>query len=287
MTFKVKLIPTILFIPLLYLVGWLLVQPLRLFPIDLSLNNLSLIGSVISLSLFFILLRNWIETRWPAPFHNKEFYYFHLYKKDLLKKFWIGFYQAFVLIFFILIVLNLSHFIHWNLRLNLKLFIDSFFLCFFVGLAEEVIFRGWLWGEMNLIFGSKLGNTLQAIIFSLIHLRFGMELIQSLILFIGLFLLGLVLAQRRNLDRGSLWGCIGLHGGLVGIWFFVQYGLMDISWKIPSWFIGPGDLTRNPIGGIYAIISLLIIFISQRDKEIVLLRSLGETCKASSKDALP
>ncbi len=281
------MIPTILFFPFLYLFGWLLSQPLKLVDYDLILNNLSLIGSIISLSLFFLLIRDWISIRWSSSNFNKADYYFHLSKENSFRNFCLGFSQAFLLIFLILIVLDFSKLIHWNVRFNMRLIIDSLFLCLLVGLAEEVIFRGWLWGEMNLVFGAKWGKSLQAIIFSLIHLRFGMELIQSIMLFIGLFILGLTLAQRRNLDRGSLWGCIGFHGGLVGLWFFVQFGLIDLSSRIPSWLIGPGDLTRNPIGGLYAIISLLIILLTHRDKEIALLRAFGETCKASSRGDFP
>ena len=287
MTFRVTLVPTILFFPFLYLFGWLLAQSLKLFGYDLILNNLSLIGSIMSLGMFFLLIRDWIAIRWLSSDVNKKDYYFHLHKKNSLRNFFVGFSQALSLILLMLIILSFSNLISWDLHFNMRLIINSLFLCLFVGLAEEVIFRGWLWGEMNLVFGAKWGSTFQAIIFSLIHLRLDMELIESIMLFIGLFMLGLVLAQRRNLDRGSLWGCIGFHGGLVGIWFFVQFGLIDLSLETPSWLIGPGEIEKNPIGGLYAIISLLIILFGQRDKEIALLRSFAETCKASSKDDFP
>jgi uncharacterized protein len=72
-------------------------------------------------------------------------------------------------------------------------------------------------------------------------------------LLLGLFLLGLTLASRRRLDGGSLWGCIGLHGGLVGGWFALQAGLMAWSPASPTWLTGPGG---NPLGGLVGIVAI-------------------------------
>ena len=75
----------------------------------------------------------------------------------------------------------------------------------------------------------------------------------------GLFLLGILLALIRLKDRHSLWGCIGLHGGLVGLWFITNNGLIEISANAPKWLVGPGTLNTNPLGGILGI-SIMIIF---------------------------
>ena len=75
----------------------------------------------------------------------------------------------------------------------------------------------------------------------------------------GLFLLGILLALIRLKDRSSLWGCIGLHGGLVGLWFFTNNGLLEISEDAPKWLVGPGTLNTNPLGGIFGIF-LMIVF---------------------------
>ena len=78
-------------------------------------------------------------------------------------------------------------------------------------------------------------------------------------LLVGLTLLGLVLAFQRRLNRGSLWGCIGLHGGLVGGWFALQGGLLQISPSAPHWLIGPGGTNPNPIGGLVGIAALAVL----------------------------
>ena len=42
----------------------------------------------------------------------------------------------------------------------------------------------------------------------------------------------------RLKDEKSLWGAIGLHGGLVGFWFILNHGLIEISTETPNWLIG-------------------------------------------------
>ena len=49
-------------------------------------------------------------------------------------------------------------------------------LCLGVGFAEELIFRGWLWAELNQMLGSRRGAVAQASIFSLVHTRFNLGL---------------------------------------------------------------------------------------------------------------
>ena len=75
----------------------------------------------------------------------------------------------------------------------------------------------------------------------------------------GLLLLGLVLALKRQDERGSLWGCIGLHGGLVGGWFLANQNLLMIDPSAPMWLVGPGGAHANPLGGMVAILSLTTI----------------------------
>ena len=78
-------------------------------------------------------------------------------------------------------------------------------------------------------------------------------------IFCGLFLLGILLYLRKLNDNYCIWGCVGLHGGLVGIWFLLRNGLLEISEDAPSWIIGPGNLNPNPLGGFYGI-SILLMF---------------------------
>ena len=75
-----------------------------------------------------------------------------------------------------------------------------------------------VWREKGIIF--------QSAIFSLAHFRSDIGLLALIPFLTGLFLFGLVLTLRRTIDQGSLWGCIGLHGGLVGIWYLFDSGMV-------------------------------------------------------------
>jgi membrane protease YdiL (CAAX protease family) len=119
-----------------------------------------------------------------------------------------------------------------------------------VGFAEELLFRGWLWGELALHLGRRRGALAQALIFSLVHTRFNLGLAGLTGLLGGLTLLGLTLALRRRADGGLLWGAVGLHGGLVGGWFALQQGALAIGSEAPLWLVGPGGATPNPVGGL-------------------------------------
>ena len=76
---------------------------------------------------------------------------------------------------------------------------------------------------------------------------------QMMSILVGLFLLGIFLALLRIKNNFSLWVSVGMHGGLVGCWFIVNNGLIEISKDTPIWLVGPGTLNKNPLGGLYGI----------------------------------
>ena len=140
---------------------------------------------------------------------------------------------------------------------------------------------------MNLIFGSRWGIFIQAGIFSLAHIPFRWGVIGSLSVSFGLFLLGIVLGIRRTLDGGSLIGCISLHGGLVGIWFFLTSNFIDILSNTPTWIVGPGGASPNPIGSFISIFLLLLIIFNYRTAFAIAGRPSNGARNASSRGATP
>ena len=116
----------------------------------------------------------------------------------------------------------------------------------------------WLLEDLKLQFGIKVALISQSIVFSLAHIGFKMPFWNTLGILLGLFTLGILCSIIRLKDEGSLWGAIGLHGGLVGIWFVLNNGLINISKEAPNWLVGYGAANTNPLGGLYGI-SLLII----------------------------
>ena len=258
-------LPTVLFIPLLYALGWLAALPLTL--LGLPTDQLSLTGTVLSFVLFLALMHRWVAVRWSA---EKPWAALGICRANpqeqptpaaaLLK----GLLIAAGLLTVITSVVLLEGSGDWRGEVDATQLTNAVLLCLGVGFAEELIFRGWLWAELNQMLGSRRGAVAQASIFSLVHTRFNLGLGAMSGLLVGLFLLGMVLARQRQSDRGSLWGCIGLHGGLVAGWFLLQSGLLELSPNAPSWVVGPGGNAPNPLGGAVGLISLLILLLIQR-----------------------
>jgi len=148
----------------------------------------------------------------------------------------------------------------WTPRLTAGLLLNAAALGLGVGFAEELLFRGWLLGELNLLIGKQRALWLQAVLFSLVHTRFNLPPLQLLGLLIGLLLLGLALGLQRRADRGLLWGAIGLHGGLVAGWFLLHQGMATISPSAPAWLMGPD----NPIGGLVGWLGLVLLLLVRR-----------------------
>ncbi|MDC3011545.1 CPBP family intramembrane metalloprotease [Synechococcus sp. AH-736-G21] len=258
-------LPTVLFIPLLYALGWLAALPLTL--LGLPTDQLSLTGTVLSFVLFLALMHRWVAVRWSA---EKPWAALGICRANpqeqptpaaaLLK----GLLIAAGLLTVITSVVLLEGSGDWRGEVDATQLTNGVLLCLGVGFAEELIFRGWLWAELNQMLGSRRGAVAQASIFSLVHTRFNLGLGAMSGLLVGLFLLGMVLARQRQSDRGSLWGCIGLHGGLVAGWFLLQSGLLELSPNAPPWVVGPGGNSPNPLGGLIGIITLLILLLIQR-----------------------
>ena len=227
-------LPTVLFIPLLYALGWLAAVPLTL--LGLPTDQLSLTGTVLSFVLFLLVMPRWAALRWSEPrpwaalgIRGAKPQEQPAPAAALLK----GLLIAAGLLMVITSVVLIDGSGNWRGEVDATQLTNAVLLCLGVGFAEELIFRSWLWTELQEMIGSRRAAWAQAGIFSLVHTRFNLGLGAMGGLLIGLFLLGMVLARQRQSDRGSLWGCIGLHGGLVAGWFLLQNGLLQLSPNAP------------------------------------------------------
>ena len=245
---------------MLYGLGWVAVQPLAV--LELTAEDLALIGTLISFLLFVLLLPRWARLRWGA---RNGWQVLGLSgggqsgRPALLIAWLRGTGLAGGLLLLVVIPVLAGSWGHWLGEWSLQRCLNALLLAVGVGLAEELIFRAWLWEELNQLLGSTGGVLAQATCFSLVHTRFNLGLWPMVGLLSGLFVLGLVLAVQRQLDGGSLWGSIGLHGGLVGGWFLLQSSLLQISPDAPAWLVGPGGLNPNPLGGLVAAASLAVV----------------------------
>ena len=266
-----KILSTILFIPLLYLLGWILANPLLI--IGVGKEHISLIGTIFTFLLFVISMPKWFEIRWG--FNNpwillginkidkKENRFFYFLK---------GLLYSIILLSLILIPIITNQWGNWLGRLSPEILLNSLLLIIGVGFAEELIFRGWLFEELKNQYGFKKAFIFQALVYSIVHIGFDMPFWQMISILFGLFLLGIVLSLIKIKDNNSLWGCAGLHGGLVGTWFLMNNGLIEISKDAPIWIVGPGIINTNPLGGIYGITLLIVllffIFFNHKNKII-------------------
>ena len=258
--FKNSLI-SILFFPLIYFLGWFLINILSYFFPVLNAEK-SLYGTIFTFLFFIILLPNWSKNRW-----NKDFFeiigFIKLRNKKFLLNLFIEFFKAFSLILLITIILLLGDFSQINFSLNIPLFCNIIFLGMIVGFAEELVFRVWLFEELSIFLVRKNANLLQAIIFAIVHIRSDYDLLSNLQIFIGLFLLGLYLNNWRIHKNPSILLPICFHGSLVSVWFFVSSSILEINADIPKLFFGPGEGNNlNPIGGFVGMLmlSMLIVF---------------------------
>ena len=255
---KPKIFSTILFIPFLYLLGWILANPLLIFGINVE--DISLIGTILTFLIFVLFLPKWFEIRWG--FNNPWIILGinKIDKKEIRFLYFLkGFLYSIILLVLILIPIFTNQWGNWLGRTSPEILLNALLLIIGVGFAEELVFRGWLLEELKNQYGFKKALIFQALLFSIVHIGFDMPFWQMISILFGLFLLGILLSIMRIQDNNSLWGCAGLHGGLVGIWFLINHGLIEISKDAPMWLVGPGNINTNPLGGMYGISLLLVL----------------------------
>ena len=255
-----RIFSTILFIPFLYLLGWILAKPL--FFLGIGKEHISLIGTILTFLLFVILLPKWFEKRWElfntwtilginkTDKKDKRFFYFLN-----------GLLYSIILLSLIFIAIISNQWGNWLGKLSPEILLNSLLLIIGIGFAEELVFRGWLLEELKNQYGFKKALIFQALVFSIVHIGLDMPFWQMISILLGLFLLGIMLSIIRIKDNNSLWGCAGFHGGLVGIWFLMNNGLIEISKEAPTWLVGPGTINTNPLGGLYGITLLILVLV--------------------------
>ena len=280
-------IPTFTLFLFLYPAGWLISHFCYLFNQEISSNNLSIIGTIITFILFLISLPSWGRIRWKTNHLWSSIGLDFKNKHRGIKLFFSGFIFSFFLLFLFCTFIFLCGWVDGFNYVKLSTILNAVLLIVSIIFAEEIIFRGWLLEEMVLLFGLRKGIIFQAVIFSLAHYRSDIGFLSLIPFLIGLFLFGLVLTLRRTIDKGSLFGCIGLHGGLVAIWYLFDSGMIIFSINTPYYLLGPSKYMVNPIGSVIGITILLIIIIFQRKLFSRTGRFLASTVNASFKDEIP
>lgn len=258
---------TLLYVPLLYGIGWLVVRPLGLLAPGLRVDQLDLLGVGVAFALLLLTLPRRLRRVWgePRPWRRLGL----AGAPGAALGAWLGgLGQALLLLTGTVLLLLLLGQARWSGRLGIGEALNALALLAGVGFAEELLFRGWLWGELELELGPRRALPLQALIFAGLHPWHQLPALAAIGLLGGLVLLGLALAQRRRADGDRLWGAVGLHGGLVGGWFALQSGLLALAPGLPAWLGGSGGGAANPLAGVpgWLGLGLLLLLLGRRSR---------------------
>jgi uncharacterized protein len=127
-------------------------------------------------------------------------------------------------------------------------------------LAEELFFRGWMLDELDRDYSPKIASMLDASLYAALHFLKPISVIlASLPEFPGLCLLGTVVIIAKRQNRNLLGMSIGLHAGMVWVYYIVNVGnMVKYSGRVSDWITG---INGNPISGLLGLIFLGVLAI--------------------------
>ncbi len=207
---------------------------------------------------FIISLKSWGRKRWKQKNIWRSLGFLDFgdnilspnSRKELAKSFLIIFSWSFLLI--------VGGYIRLTSFSNYNFLFDILFTAVFVGIAEELLFRVWLFEEFSLYLNKTNAIILQALVFSLVHAyNFEESLLTNILIKIGLFLLGIYLNLLRVNHYQNIFPSIYFHGGIVGF-IFLAKSLFEIQKDYPYLIFGTQyDKFINPVSGLIGICTLL------------------------------
>lgn len=154
-----------------------------------------------------------------------------------------------------------------SLRLG-RIAIEGFLVAIGVGLAEELVFRGWILDELERDYRPHMALWVNSLCYALLHFIKPLpEVIRTFPQFPGLVLLGLILVwmkrstqgQRRTtvsllMRPGRLALPIGFHAGIVWSYYLFNVGgLAKPNHTAPEWLTG---IDGNPLAGAMGLLFL-------------------------------
>lgn len=140
-----------------------------------------------------------------------------------------------------------------NIQRLLPLLIPILSLSLLISLAEEAVFRGYVFSTLLSDNSFLVAATISSIIFALLHLIW--ERKQTIWQIPGLWLMGMVLVVARVAGDGTIYLALGLHAGW--IWGLTCIDSAElIAYKHQNhWITG---INRQPLAGMAGIVCLVI-----------------------------
>lgn len=145
----------------------------------------------------------------------------------------------------------------------LKIILEGLIVALVYGFAEELLFRGFLFDELQRDYNSAVVVWATAVIFAVAHFIKPLpDIINTLPQFFGLLVLGLTLVWAKRLRRGRLGLSIGLHAGLIWGYYIINVGqLTKYSGAVPDWVTG---VNKNPLAGLMGLVLLSVLALGMR-----------------------
>ncbi|MCV3216709.1 CPBP family intramembrane metalloprotease [Plectonema radiosum NIES-515] len=155
----------------------------------------------------------------------------------------------------------------------LRVILEGLIVALAYGFAEELLFRGWLFDELQRDYNLRVVIWATAVIFAVSHFIKPLpEIIRTSPQFFGLLLLALFLVCAKRWRRGRLGLSIGLHAGLLWGYYIINVGqLTKYSGVVPDWVTG---VNRNPLAGLMGLVLLavLALWMERKSRAIALVR---------------
>ncbi|BAZ52699.1 abortive infection protein [Nostoc sp. NIES-4103] len=221
-------------------------------------NLVSILTMVLLYAQFIFLLKLWGKQVYQQPQILKSYglEFTRQNGVELLRGLAIG-------IINILILFGIQGFFGWLVWQQPKIFLfkvilEGLIVGLGVGFAEELLFRGWLLDELQRDYTPRVALWTDAIAFAVLHFIKPLEaIIQTLLQFPALVVLGLTQVWGKRWRRGRLGFPMGLHGGLVWGYYIINVGqLIKYSGKVPEWVTG---VNQNPLQGVMGVLLMSIL----------------------------
>ena len=139
-----------------------------------------------------------------------------------------------------------------------RLIVEGLIVAIAFGLAEELLFRGWLLSELQRDYRPSVAVWTNALLFAVLHFIKPLpEIIRTLPQFPALVLLGLTLVWAKRVGGDRLGLPIGIHAGLIWGYYIINVGqIVQYSGRVPDWITG---VDRNPLAGVMGLLFLSAI----------------------------
>jgi uncharacterized protein len=134
--------------------------------------------------------------------------------------------------------------------------LEGLVIAVLVGLAEEILFRGWLLDELTRRYQPNVALAVTSGIYAVVH---SLKLVPASIQWVSLALLGWTLGMAKRITGDRLGMSAGLHAGLVWCYYVLNVGQLFVyTNQVPAWITG---WERNPLAGSLGIATMAALAI--------------------------